>query len=76
MAQSGRVIDVRIFTQETTPELKAGVICEIEILIARLCPLEVGDKLAGRHGNKGIVVTNRARDADMPYLPDGTHPLT
>ncbi len=67
----GRVIDVRIFTPETTPELKAGIICEIEVLIARLCPLEVGDKLAGRHGNKGIV-SIVVPDQDMPYLPDGT----
>lgn len=67
----GRVIDVRIFTPETTPELKAGIICEIEVLIARLCPLEVGDKLAGRHGNKGIV-SIVVPDCDMPYLPDGT----
>lgn len=67
----GRVIDVRIFTPETTPELKAGIICEIEVLIARLCPLEVGDKLAGRHGNKGIVAIV-VQDCDMPYLPDGT----
>jgi DNA-directed RNA polymerase subunit beta len=67
----GRVIDVRIFTPETTPELKAGLICEIEVLIARLCPLEVGDKLAGRHGNKGIV-SIVVPDQDMPYLPDGT----
>ncbi|MBX9770627.1 MAG: DNA-directed RNA polymerase subunit beta [Candidatus Obscuribacterales bacterium] len=67
----GRVIDVRIFTPETTPELKAGLICEIEVLIARLCPLEVGDKLAGRHGNKGIVATI-VPDQDMPYMPDGT----
>jgi hypothetical protein len=67
----GRVIDVRIFTPETTPELKAGIICEIEVLIARLCPVEVGDKLAGRHGNKGIV-SIIVPDCDMPYLPDGT----
>jgi DNA-directed RNA polymerase subunit beta len=67
----GRVVDIRIFTPETTPELKAGVICEIEVLVARLCPLEVGDKLAGRHGNKGIV-SIIVRDEDMPYLPDGT----
>ncbi len=67
----GRVIDVRIFTPETTPELKAGLICEIEVLIARLCPVEVGDKLAGRHGNKGIV-SIIVPDEDMPYLPDGT----
>jgi len=67
----GRVIDVRIFTPETTPELKAGVICEIEVLIARLCPVEVGDKLAGRHGNKGIV-SIIVPDEDMPYMPDGT----
>ncbi len=67
----GRVIDIRIFTPETTPELKAGVICEIEVLIARLCPVEVGDKLAGRHGNKGIV-SIIVPDCDMPYLPDGT----
>lgn len=67
----GRVIDVRIFTPETTPEMKAGLICEIEVLTARLCKLEVGDKLAGRHGNKGIVATI-IPDEDMPYLPDGT----
>jgi DNA-directed RNA polymerase subunit beta len=67
----GRVIDVRIFTPETTPELKSGLICEIEVLIARMCPIEVGDKLAGRHGNKGIV-SIIVPDADMPYMPDGT----
>ncbi len=67
----GKVIDVRIFTPETTPELKAGLICEIEVLIARMCPVEVGDKLAGRHGNKGIV-SIIVNDEDMPYLPDGT----
>lgn len=67
----GRVIDVRIFTPETTPELKAGIICEIEVLIARMCPVEVGDKLAGRHGNKGIV-SIIVPDCDMPYMPDGT----
>ncbi len=67
----GRVVDIRIFTPETTPELKAGMICEIEVLIARLCPVEVGDKLAGRHGNKGIV-SIIVPDADMPHLPDGT----
>jgi DNA-directed RNA polymerase subunit beta len=67
----GRVVGVRIFTPETTPQLKAGMICEIEVLLARLCPLEVGDKLAGRHGNKGIVSIS-VPDQDMPYLPDGT----
>ncbi len=67
----GRVIDVRIFTPETTPEMKAGMICEIEVLVARMCRLEVGDKLAGRHGNKGIVSVV-VPDADMPFLPDGT----
>ncbi len=67
----GRVVDVRIFTPETTPEMKAGLICEIEVLTARLCKLEIGDKLAGRHGNKGIVATI-IPDEDMPYLPDGT----
>lgn len=67
----GRVIDVRIFTPETTPEMKAGIICEIEVLTARMCPLEVGDKLAGRHGNKGIC-SIIVPDEDMPYLADGT----
>lgn len=67
----GRVIDVRIFTPETTPEMKAGLVCEIEVLTARLCKLELGDKLAGRHGNKGIIATI-VPDEDMPYLPDGT----
>ncbi len=67
----GRVIGIRIFTQETTPELKPGVICEIEVLVARLCIIEPGDKLAGRHGNKGIV-SLILPDEDMPFLPDGT----
>lgn len=67
----GRVIDVRIFTPETTPEMKAGLVCEIEVLTAKLCKIEIGDKLAGRHGNKGIIATI-VPDEDMPYLPDGT----
>jgi len=67
----GRVIDVKIFDREEVSELGAGVNKLIKVYVASRKPLDVGDKLAGRHGNKGVVSKILAKE-DMPFLPDGT----
>ncbi len=70
-ASSGKVVDVRVYTREQGHELKAGVIMQIKIFVAEVRKIEVGDKLAGRHGNKGVV--SRVLPAeDMPFMEDGT----
>ncbi len=70
-ASSGKVVDVRIYTREQGHELKAGVLMQIKIFVAEVRKIEVGDKLAGRHGNKGVV--SRVMPAeDMPFMEDGT----
>jgi len=67
----GRVITVRIFSREQGHKLEAGVIKLIQIEIAQFRKVSVGDKLTGRHGNKGIIA-KIFREEDMPYLYDGT----
>jgi DNA-directed RNA polymerase subunit beta len=67
----GRVVDVKIFTREKGDELPTGANLAIRIDIAQIRKIQVGDKMAGRHGNKGIVSRILPRQ-DMPYLPDGT----
>nr|YP_009340862.1 beta subunit of RNA polymerase [Palmophyllum crassum]BAW34809.1 beta subunit of RNA polymerase [Palmophyllum crassum] len=64
----GRVIDVRLLNKT---DFSSGVIKKIQIFIAQNKKLQVGDKMSGRHGNKGIVSTILPR-SDMPYLPNGT----
>ena len=69
--EAGTIIDVKIFTRETSDELAAGVHKVVRIYIAQKKKISVGDKIAGRHGNKGIISRVLPRE-DMPYLPDGT----
>jgi DNA-directed RNA polymerase subunit beta len=64
----GKVVNVRVFTGD---ELSAGVNTKVQVWIAQKRPISVGDKMAGRHGNKGVV-SIVAPAEDMPFLPDGT----
>ncbi len=67
----GKVIDVTVFSRDATDELPAGVNQMVRITIAKKRKISVGDKMAGRHGNKGVV-SRVMKEEDMPYLPDGT----
>jgi len=67
----GKVVDIKIFSREQGDKLSAGVIEQIQVSVAQLKKISVGDKLAGRHGNKGVI-SRVAPVEDMPYLPDGT----
>lgn len=67
----GTVIDVQILDREKSDELEAGTIKKIIIKVAQMRKITVGDKLAGRHGNKGVV-SKIVPQPDMPYLEDGT----
>ena len=69
--ESGTVVNVKIFTRENCDELAAGVHKVVRIYIAQKRKIAVGDKLSGRHGNKGVISRILPRE-DMPYLPDGT----
>ena len=69
--QKGKVIDVKIFTKEDTDELKPGVNKLVRVYVAQKRKILQGDKMAGRHGNKGVVSRVMPVE-DMPYLPDGT----
>ena len=70
-SSTGKVVDVRIYTREQGHELKAGVIMQIKIYVAEMRKIGVGDKLAGRHGNKGVV-SRILPVEDMPFMEDGT----
>ena len=67
----GRVLDIKIFDRDKGDELPAGVNMSVRIFLAEVRKIQVGDKIAGRHGNKGIISRILPRQ-DMPYLPDGT----
>ncbi len=69
--EHGKVVDVKIFSREEGDKLAAGVIKSIQISVANLRKIQVGDKLAGRHGNKGVVSIIVPIE-DMPYMEDGT----
>ena len=69
--ESGIVVDVKIFTRENKDELSPGVNQMVRVYIAQKRKISVGDKMAGRHGNKGVV-SRIMPEADMPFLPDGT----
>ena len=68
---SGIVHDVQIFTKENSDELPAGVSKVVRVYIVKKRKIQVGDKMAGRHGNKGVCSLILPSE-DMPYLPDGT----
>lgn len=70
-AGGGKVVGVKIFSRENGHELKAGVLMQIQIFVAQFRKISVGDKLAGRHGNKGVVARILPIE-DMPFLEDGT----
>ncbi len=69
--EGGIVVDVRIFTRENKDELSPGVNKLVRVYIAQKRKIQVGDKMAGRHGNKGVI-SRVLPQADMPFLPDGT----
>lgn len=70
-AGGGKVVGVKIFSRENGHELKAGVLMQIQIFVAQLRKIGVGDKMAGRFGNKGVVAKVLPVE-DMPFLEDGT----
>jgi DNA-directed RNA polymerase subunit beta len=69
--EHGKVVDVKIFSQENGDKLSPGVIKSIQVTIANLRKIQVGDKLAGRHGNKGVI-SKIVPVEDLPFMEDGT----
>ena len=69
--EAGIVVDVKVFTREDSDELAPGVNKVVRVYIAQKRKISVGDKMAGRHGNKGVV-SRILPPEDMPFLPDGT----
>ncbi|MCR4280379.1 MAG: DNA-directed RNA polymerase subunit beta [Candidatus Komeilibacteria bacterium] len=69
--EHGKVIDVKVFSRDKGDKLPAGVIQTIQVTIAHLRKVQVGDKMAGRHGNKGVI-SRIVPVEDMPFLEDGT----
>jgi DNA-directed RNA polymerase subunit beta len=67
----GKVVGVKIFSRANGHELKAGVIMQIQVFVAQMRKVQVGDKLAGRHGNKGVIARILPVE-DMPFMEDGT----
>jgi DNA-directed RNA polymerase subunit beta len=70
-AGGGKVVGVKVFSRDNGHELKSGVIMQIQVFVAQLRKISVGDKLAGRHGNKGVVARILPVE-DMPFMEDGT----
>ncbi len=69
--ESGIVVDVKIFSRENGDELSPGVNQMVRVYVATKRKISVGDKMCGRHGNKGVI-SRILPEEDMPYLPDGT----
>ena len=69
--ESGKVVAVNVFTRDNNDEMAPGVNKQVRVYIAQKRKISVGDKMSGRHGNKGVVSEIR-RQEDMPFLPDGT----
>ena len=69
--ESGTIVDVKVFTRENSDELGPGVNKVIRVYIAQKRKISVGDKMAGRHGNKGVI-SRILPEEDMPFMPDGT----
>jgi len=67
----GKVINVKVFSRENSDEIPAGVNQWVQVWVAQKRKVSVGDKIAGRHGNKGVVALIAPKE-DMPFLPDGT----
>jgi len=67
----GRVVGIKIFSRDKGDKLQAGVIKTIQVEVAQFRKVSIGDKLAGRHGNKGVI-SKILPEQDMPYLTDGT----
>ncbi len=67
----GKVVGVKIFSRENGHELKAGVLMQIQVFVAQMRKISVGDKLGGRHGNKGVIARIMPVE-DMPFMEDGT----
>ena len=68
--ESGRVVDVKVFSRENNDELPPGVNMLVRVYVAQKRKISEGDKMAGRHGNKGVV-SRILPEEDMPFLPDG-----
>jgi len=68
--KKGRIISVKVFSREKGDKLESGIIKRIHIEVAELRSISVGDKLSGRHGNKGVI-SKILPEEDMPYMPDG-----
>jgi len=69
--EAGTIVDVKVFTRENSDELGPGVNKVIRCYIAQKRKISVGDKMAGRHGNKGVI-SRIMPEEDMPFMPDGT----
>ena len=69
--EAGIIVDVKVFTRENDAEMAPGVNMIVRVSIAQKRKISVGDKMAGRHGNKGVI-SRILPEEDMPYLPDGT----
>jgi DNA-directed RNA polymerase subunit beta len=69
--EHGKVVDIKYFSREAGDKLAAGVIQSIQVSVANLRKIQVGDKVAGRYGNKGVISRVVATE-DMPYMEDGT----
>ncbi len=69
--EGGKVVGIQIFTKEAGDELPTGVLKQIKVNVAQTRKIQVGDKMAGRHGNKGVVSIVVPQE-DMPFLPNGT----
>jgi len=69
--EGGKVVGIQIFTKEAGDELPTGILRQIKVSVAQTRKIQVGDKIAGRHGNKGVISIIVPQE-DMPFLPDGT----
>ncbi len=69
--ERGKVVDVKVFTREDNTDLAAGVDMMVRVSVAQRRKITAGDKMAGRHGNKGVV-SRVVTEEDMPFLEDGT----
>ncbi|MCA9342540.1 DNA-directed RNA polymerase subunit beta [Candidatus Saccharibacteria bacterium] len=67
----GKVVGVKVFSRENGHDLKAGVIMQVQVFVAQMRKIAVGDKLGGRHGNKGVIASVLPVE-DMPFMEDGT----